>query len=67
MTGTNQEFCHLDTVAYLQGLADEEVAKHSPIVRCAADSRDPETGSLERTRAAGRAACASTARGRRAA
>ena len=27
------EFLHPDTVAYLQGLTDEEAAKHSPIVR----------------------------------
>ena len=27
------EFRHPDTVAYLQGLTDEEAAKHSPIVR----------------------------------
>ena len=33
MTGKKQEFRHPDTVAYLQGLADEEAAKHSPIVR----------------------------------
>ena len=29
----DEEFCHPDTVAYLQGLTDEEAAKHSPIVR----------------------------------
>ena len=33
MTVKDQEFRHPDTAAYLQSLVDEEVAKHSPIVR----------------------------------